>query len=113
MAELNFNQVNLIEINELQAGQRIDNFLLKYLKNLPKSHLYRILRKGEIRVNKGRIKPDYRLEQNDIIRLPPLQLETKIPTAPSSKLLDLLSNCILHEDKELLILNKPLYSSRR
>lgn len=107
MAELNFNQVNLIEINELQSGQRIDNFLLKYLKNLPKSHLYRILRKGEIRVNKGRIKPDYRLEQNDIIRLPPLQLETKIPTAPSSKLLDLLSNCILHEDKELLVLNKP------
>jgi len=55
MSEFNFNQVNLIEINELQAGQRIDNFLLKHLKNLPKSHLYRILRKGEIRVNKGRI----------------------------------------------------------
>jgi len=107
MSEFNFNQVNLIEINELQAGQRIDNFLLKHLKNLPKSHLYRILRKGEIRVNKGRIKPDYRLEQNDIIRLPPLQLETKIPSVPSSKLLDLLSNCILHEDKELLVLNKP------
>ncbi len=107
MTELNFNQVNLIEINELQAGQRIDNFLLKYLKNLPKSHLYRILRKGEIRVNKGRIKPDYRLEQNDIIRLPPLQLETKAPSTPSSKLLDILSNCILHEDKELLVLNKP------
>ncbi len=107
MIDLNFNQVNMIEINELQVGQRIDNFLLKLLKTLPKSHLYRILRKGEIRVNKGRIKPDYRLEQGDLIRLPPLQLETKIPTAPSSKLLDILSSCIIHEDKELLVLNKP------
>jgi 23S rRNA pseudouridine955/2504/2580 synthase len=107
MSALNFNQVNLIEINELQSGQRIDNFLLKYLKTLPKSHLYRILRKGEIRVNKGRIKPDYRLETGDLIRLPPLQLETKISTAPSSKLLDILSSCIIHEDKDLLVLNKP------
>lgn len=107
MNDLNFNQVNIIEINELQSGQRIDNFLLKHLKTLPKSHLYRILRKGEIRVNKGRIKPDYRLELGDLIRLPPLQLETKIPTAPSSKLLDILSSCIIHEDKELLVLNKP------
>jgi len=104
---LDFSRVNYLEINELQAGQRIDNFLQTYLKNLPKSHLYRLLRKGEIRVNKGRIKPEYRLEQNDIVRLPPLHLEQKPPSQPSSRLLDTLSNCIIHEDKELLVLNKP------
>ncbi|MEY3220158.1 MAG: rRNA pseudouridine synthase RluC [Pseudomonadota bacterium] len=104
---LDFSRVNYLEINELQAEQRIDNFLLKHLKTLPKSHLYRLLRKGEIRVNKGRIKPDYRLKQNDILRLPPLQLEQKVSSQPSSRLLDLLSNCIMYEDKELLVLNKP------
>lgn len=107
MIDLDFSQVNLIKINELQAGQRIDNLLLKLLKTLPKSHLYRMLRTGEIRINKKRIKPDYRLKQGDLIRLPPLQLEKKIQTIPSSKLLNTLSNCIIHEDKELLVLNKP------
>ena len=63
--------VQLVRIGEDEAGQRLDNFLLARLKGVPKSHVYRLLRKGEVRVNKGRAKPDYRLEEGDQVRLPP------------------------------------------
>jgi 23S rRNA pseudouridine955/2504/2580 synthase len=90
------------------GGQRLDNYLLSRLKGLPKSRLYRIIRKGELRVNKKRVKPDYRLQEGDIIRIPPLRLappsEKKIP---SQKLSDLIEKAIIFEDKNFLAINKP------
>ena len=66
--------VQLIEVAPELAGQRIDNFLRTQLKGVPKTLIYRILRKGEVRVNKGRIKPEYKLQAGDIVRVPPLRL---------------------------------------
>ncbi|MDU6939298.1 MAG: S4 domain-containing protein, partial [Haemophilus parainfluenzae] len=63
--------VKMLTISEDEAGQRIDNYLLAKLKGVPKSLIYRILRKGEVRVNKGRIKPEYKLQNGDVVRVPP------------------------------------------
>lgn len=104
-------QVQLIDIDEDMAGQRIDNFLRNQLKTIPKSMVYRILRKGEVRVNKKRVKAEYKLEAGDVVRVPPVTVEVKADetVAPSTKLNKVaeLESCILHEDEHLLILNKP------
>lgn len=102
------NQASFIEIDEDRAGQRIDNFLITQLKGVPKSHVYRILRKGEVRVNKGRIKANYRLQSGDIIRIPPLRVsENNEPVTPQAGILKRIDQSILYEDKALLVLNKP------
>lgn len=103
-------EVQFIEILDDIAGQRIDNFLRNRLKNVPKSRIYRVLRKGEVRVNKKRIKPEYKLQAGDIIRLPPMHIEeTEQSKAPSTKLNKVaeLEQCVIYEDDHLLILNKP------
>lgn len=104
-------QVQFIDIDEDMAGQRIDNFLRNQLKSIPKSMVYRILRKGEVRVNKKRVKAEYKLEAGDVVRVPPVTVEVKTDetVAPSTKLNKVaeLESCILHEDEHLLILNKP------
>ncbi|MEX5886502.1 23S rRNA pseudouridine(955/2504/2580) synthase RluC [Providencia hangzhouensis] len=103
------NQVQFIDISDDEAGQRIDNFLLTKLKGVPKSMIYRIIRKGEVRVNKGRIKPEYKLVEGDQVRVPPVRVAER-ETAPVSAKLDkvaALANCILFEDDVLLVLNKP------
>lgn len=69
--------VKMLQISEDEAGQRIDNYLLTKLKGVPKSLIYRILRKGEARVNKGRIKPEYKLQSGDIVRVPPVRISEK------------------------------------
>ncbi len=104
-----YSSVQLVTIADTQAGQRLDNFLIKTLKNLPKSHLYRIIRKGEVRVNKKRVKPEYKLLSGDILRLPPLQLEPPVNETVQipDKLSKLLESRILYEDEHILILNKP------
>ncbi|MBV9576765.1 MAG: RluA family pseudouridine synthase [Gammaproteobacteria bacterium] len=100
--------VQYFKVSEGNVGQRIDNFLISYLKGMPKSHIYRLLRKGEVRVNKKRVSPFYRLQTDDTIRLPPLFLEEKAKTAPPSKATSaMLANCILYEDENLLVINKP------
>ena len=66
--------VKMLTISEDEAGQRIDNYLLAKLKGVPKSLIYRILRKGEVRVNKGRIKPEYKLQNGDVVRVPPVRV---------------------------------------
>jgi len=96
-----------IKIAEEQQAQRIDNFLFKYLKGVPKSHIYRILRRGEIRVNKKRIKPDYKLQIDDQIRIPPIRMAIKTKKSPPQKLIQLLQSRIIYEDKNLIIINKP------
>src|SRR5579885_102653 len=89
-------------------GQRIDNFLINRLKGMPKSRIYRILRKGEVRVNKKRIAASYRLVAGDIIRLPPVYLAEKAKQLPPGKeTAKLLAGRILYEDDNLLIINKP------
>ncbi|MDH5181834.1 MAG: 23S rRNA pseudouridine(955/2504/2580) synthase RluC [Gammaproteobacteria bacterium] len=99
--------VQFLEIDEEYAGQRLDNFLLTRLKGAPKSLIYRIVRKGEVRVNKGRIKPDYRLQAGDVLRIPPVRLGEKTPAKPSNQVLDRIASGILYEDKRILIINKP------
>lgn len=89
------------------AGQRIDNFLFTRLKGVPKTRIYRALRKGEVRVNKKRVKPDYRLQAEDLIRLPPLRQAEKVVISPSEHNLALVEQSIIYEDKGLLIVNKP------
>jgi 23S rRNA pseudouridine955/2504/2580 synthase len=95
-------QVQLITIGEEAAGQRIDNFLLRICKGVPKSHVYRILRSGEVRVNKGRIDQTYRLIDGDIVRLPPIRLAEK-----SEVIVPKAEFPILLEDSDLLVINKP------
>jgi len=98
----------LMTIGAGHAGQRIDNFLLAELKGVPKSHIYRLLRKGQVRVNKGRIKPVYRLKSGDIVRIPPLaRPHPRDVQQPPTALCERLEQAILFEDAELLILNKP------
>jgi len=100
--------VREIEVGEDGVGQRIDNFLLKTLKGVPKSRIYRILRKGEVRVNRGRIKPEYRLQMGDLVRIPPIRVsEAKVQVVPGDRILRLLEQNILYEDKGFLVLNKP------
>ncbi len=99
--------VTTLSISEEKAGQRIDNFLHALLKGVPRSHIYRILRTGEVRINKGRIKPTYRLAAGDVLRLPPVQYQPNTPSAPSANRLKELANAILYEDARILIINKP------
>jgi len=102
------SQVQLETIDEDQAGQRIDNFLLSKLKGVPKSRIYRLLRKGEVRVNKGRIKPVYRLKPGDIVRIPPIRQSDRSDKAlPDRFILRRIENSILFENKHFLILDKP------
>jgi len=101
-------KVQYVQIDEDRAGQRIDNFLLSLLKGVPKSRIYRILRKGEVRVNKGRIKASYRLQEGDDVRIPPVRLgEPSKVTAPGQRVLSLIESSILVEEKGFLVLNKP------
>lgn len=89
-------------------GQRIDNFLIRLLKGVPKSYIYRILRKGEVRVNKGRIKADHRLAAGDMVRIPPLrEAEKAPPPQPGQRVLGQIEGSILFEDKRILVLDKP------
>lgn len=100
--------VQLLEVSPEFAGQRIDNFLRTQLKGVPKTLIYRILRKGEVRVNKGRIKPEYKLQAGDVVRVPPLRLAERDEPAPLALgLLERLEKAIVYEDKALIVLNKP------
>ncbi len=100
--------VRLVTIDDGHDGQRIDNFLLRELKGVPKSRIYRLLRKGEVRVNKARIKPDYKLRSGDSVRIPPVrQAEAGTPAKVSGSLAEALAEAVLYEDDELLIVNKP------
>lgn len=96
-----------VRVNTEQAGQRVDNFLITYLKGVPRSHVYRILRSGEVRVNKGRVKPSYRLLINDEIRIPPLHTRKLAVPAIPDHVPAVLEAAVLLEDDDLIVLNKP------
>ncbi len=100
--------VRQVPVEAGYQGQRLDNFLLTMLKGVPKSYVYRIVRKGEVRVNKGRTKVSYRIQEGDIIRIPPVRMAEKdAPHRPGDRTLDALRQSIIYEDKRLLVLNKP------
>ena len=103
MKDLSKAAVKLVEIGEAATGQRVDNFLLRLCKGVPKSHVYRILRSGEVRVNSGRVDATYRLKEGDKVRIPPLRLGDRAPAAkvPSTEL------PIVFEDEGLLAIAKP------
>jgi len=100
--------VQMVTVSDDEAGQRIDNFLLKHLKGVPKSRIYRILRKGEVRVNKKRVKPEYKLAAEDVVRVPPIRV-SESTSLPSNKLNQVtqLEQHIVYEDDCLLVINKP------
>lgn len=100
--------VQFIDVDAEFAGQRIDNFLLARLKGVPKSVIYRVLRKGEVRVNKGRIKPEYKLQAGDQVRVPPMVVAAEAdPVSVKLTAVKTLESHILYEDNELIVLNKP------
>lgn len=102
------NKVQYLEITENEQGQRIDNFLFKKLKNVPKSFLYKIIRKGELRVNKKRIKAEYKLQLGDIVRVPPMQAGTASePGVIPEGWVEKIKSCILLEHDHFLVINKP------
>jgi 23S rRNA pseudouridine955/2504/2580 synthase len=90
-----------VEVGEESAAQRIDNFLLRRLKGVPKSHVYRVLRSGEVRVNSGRVGPDYRLRAGDKVRLPPVRVAERKPAAKPAEF------PVVYEDAALLVVDKP------
>lgn len=104
---LKSSQVTYLQVSADQAGRRIDNFLHAHLKGVPRALVYRILRTGEVRVNKGRIKPAYRLQTGDKIRLPPIDQWVDVPRTPAVNHLKALENAILYEDRHLLVIDKP------
>lgn len=96
-------QVQQIEINADLAGQRLDNFLIKVCKGVPKSHIYKAIRSGQVRVNKGRIKNEYRLAVGDIVRIPPIRM----PDADAKPIAPPAQFPIVFEDDYLLVIDKP------
>ena len=101
-------EVRLETVDVERAGQRIDNFLSSRLKGVPKSAVYRVLRTGQVRINGKRAKPEQRLEAGDVVRIPPLRVaEPGAVTAPSVGLRDTLEQCVVFEDAEFLLLDKP------
>lgn len=103
--------VSFQTVNEDEAGARIDNFLIRVLKGVPKSMIYRILRKGEVRVNKKRIKPEYKLQAGDEIRIPPLRMSEAKVILPSANLdsVSALKDAVLYENDGLMVINKPCF----
>lgn len=103
-----FSNVSWVDIGEGQHGQRIDNFLFKHLKGVPKSRVYRILRKGEVRVNKGRVQPSYKLQTGDKLRIPPIRTaqlnsdELIVPAWVTAAI-----DKPIYEDEVLFVINKP------
>ncbi|HXE47362.1 MAG TPA: pseudouridine synthase, partial [Ramlibacter sp.] len=99
-------QVKIVEVDEESAGQRLDNFLIRRLKGVPKTHVYRIIRSGEVRVNKGRAAADTRVAKGDVVRLPPVRISEKVAQkldkpAPAREF------PVLFEDEHLIAIDKP------
>lgn len=104
---MNQTQVLMVEVGAGQEDQRLDNFLLSYLKGVPKSLVYRIVRRGEVRINGGRAKPHTRLTAGDKVRIPPLRWEIKEKQPPGDAALQRVAAALIHEDRNYLVLNKP------
>ena len=107
MASFSKEIVNHISVAEHEAGQRLDNYLIKILKGVPKSHIHRIIRGGEVRVNKGRAKPDWRVAAGDVVRIPPIRVAQSENAVSSLKNIPARQFDVVFEDDALLVINKP------
>ncbi len=101
------SNIQYITVDPEFADTRLDNFLIRTYKAVPKSRLYRAIRNGEVRVNKGRVKVDYRLQGGDVLRIPPLSNIVTPLAAVSRDLQDVLKEAVIYEDANLFVLNKP------
>lgn len=99
--------VRYLEVNAEEEGQRLDNYLVRVLKGVPKSHIYRIIRNGEVRINKKRTQPSFRLSPGDQIRIPPIRMSEAKEIYVGSRLTNSLIDSIIFEDDQLLVINKP------
>ena len=108
MDSASINKVRKVAINSSSAGQRIDNFLMRELGGLPKSKIYNIIRKGEVRVNGGRIKPMYKLKDGDEVRIPPVRIsQDKAKPVAGDGVKELIGNSIIFEDEAFIVIDKP------
>ena len=105
--QINKDKASQHTISEAQAGQRIDNFLLKHLKGVPKSHIYRLLRSGQVRVNSGRKKPHYKLQADDILRLPPMRISEEQSSLVPVSVMQTLKKAVIFENENIIAINKP------
>jgi len=108
----NYQTVQYLIIDDEYQNQRIDNFLFSRLKKIPKAMLYKLIRKGEIRVNKKRVKPEYKLQKNDMLRVAPIRLDNmpiinKPDIEKTTHQYQWIENAIIYEDKYLIVVNKP------
>lgn len=101
-----FQSVQILEISADRASQRLDNFLIRIAKGVPKSRIYRAIRKGEVRINKKRAKADYKLQSGDLVRVPPLIVKEKTSLVLKESTRQLLLDSILYEDQDVIVLNK-------
>lgn len=101
------SRVRLITVDDNHDGQRLDNYLITQLKGVPRSWIYRVLRRGEVRVNKGRCKPARRLQVGDVVRIPPLRISEKSTEEAPKGLQKNIEQSIVYEDNLIIILNKP------
>lgn len=100
-------KVRMVEVTEAENGQRIDNFLLRRAPGVPRSHIYRVIRKGEVRVNRGRVKPTRKLEVGDVVRIPPMQLKASSEVRVPDGLASSIAESVIFENNDFLLLNKP------
>ena len=105
-ATLRATGVRKVTVDSERAGQRIDNFLRNELPGVPKGRVYRLLRRGEVRVNGGRIRAEYKLQEGDEVRIPPARISTGSPPPPE-KLAAAMLDRVIYEDKRVLVINKP------
>ena len=99
-------RVRKVRIDDDRAGQRIDNFLRTQLPGVPKGRVYRLLRRGEVRVNGGRVRAEYKLQDGDEVRIPPVRIDEGGAPPPAKRAAAML-DCVIYEDKRLLVVNKP------
>ena len=105
---MKFQKVKNIKIDLESKGMRLDNYLISLLKGIPKSKIYSIIRKGEVRLNSKRIKPRHKIQEGDIVRIPPLKIIENETVKPSSNIVEIIKEKIIFEDKSILVINKPV-----
>ncbi|MFO1304520.1 MAG: RluA family pseudouridine synthase [Burkholderiales bacterium] len=107
ISELRKDAVSQVTVGEESAGQRIDNFLMRLMKGVPKSHVYRILRSGEVRLNRGRVGPEARVAAGDVVRVPPIRVAASSATAASARPVPKARVPIIFEDDAIIVVDKP------
>lgn len=106
-SEMQVGKVNLVAVEEGQVGQRLDNFLMRFFRSVPRAHIYRLIRKGQVRVDKKRCKPEYKLSLGEVVRVPPVRVSSSRIPVLGTALREKLLNSILLETDDCIVLNKP------